>query len=303
MESYYGCTHTPHDHLTLFELARSNHIPRLRARLSDAQKESVRAGNVYMFSMRESRIRRWTDNLSWTPSRTCNEYIFYQQIGNTNDPLLKKIVSAEVCGDRWQMVCYTTVSDEITRRCCEKYEPVRHVPVDECIVIRRTIRENRNTLKDYLIRNCVHYNMRKIYNFVDETNSFDRLPKTCNGKEYSCWHNDADEYFNNENMGNRYLTSENMNVEHAGLPSTAIDTISSMFSNNYTANEYNIADSYGHIIGNATEKDTSETVGGSLAKKKSKHKLLPGKNSLFNDKHKCKCVGDLHYFCRFKDNQ
>ncbi|ELQ73872.1 Gluconate transport-inducing protein [Trachipleistophora hominis] len=173
-ESYFGCMHKLSHYLSLFQLAVNHEVPTLKRRLSDTEKNAVRAGSTYIYSENESGIRRWTDHLSWTPSRASNECVFYQEIANHNQPMLKKVVTATIDKCKWHIVNYSTVSDEITGTCCAKYQAVYDVPITHNIVVKTKVRCSRNTLRKSLSRNYVRNNAKKIYSFVDESNLYGR---------------------------------------------------------------------------------------------------------------------------------
>ncbi|KAJ3097340.1 hypothetical protein HDU96_000418 [Phlyctochytrium bullatum] len=47
-------------------------LPRVKARLSAAERGAIRSGSVFVFDQEESNIKRWTDGMSWSPSRIHN---------------------------------------------------------------------------------------------------------------------------------------------------------------------------------------------------------------------------------------
>lgn len=202
-ESYFGCMHKLSHYLSLFQLAVNREVPTLKKRLNDTEKDMIRAGSTYIYSESESGIRRWTDNLSWTPSRASNECVFYQEIASHTQPMLKKVVTATIDKNKWHIVNYSTVNDEITGTCCAKYQAVHDVPVTHNIVIKAKVRCSRNTLRRSLSRNYVRNRTEKIYSFVDESELFGRRlnMKVLANKNY-LYRRKSEETENDENENN-----------------------------------------------------------------------------------------------------
>lgn len=44
-------------------------LQRVTKRLTVLQREYIRSGHVFVYSDSESGIKRWTDGISWSPSR------------------------------------------------------------------------------------------------------------------------------------------------------------------------------------------------------------------------------------------
>ncbi|KAJ3416146.1 hypothetical protein HDV05_002791 [Chytridiales sp. JEL 0842] len=56
-------------------------IPRIKSRLTNSQRKSIRSGSVFVFNGQESGIKRWTDGLQWSPSRVQSGcFLIYRQI-------------------------------------------------------------------------------------------------------------------------------------------------------------------------------------------------------------------------------
>ena len=62
--------------LRLIQAARQGVIPRITRRLNDAERRTmVHSGAVFVFSVEESGIKRWTDGLLWSPSRIVGNFL------------------------------------------------------------------------------------------------------------------------------------------------------------------------------------------------------------------------------------
>lgn len=110
-ETYYGLISSVDDAMLVVDAARSLHIPRVRSRLSDRERKSIRSGSVFVFLESESRIRRWTDGKTWSPSRIVGEFLVYRETeGNAvlkEDGLVKRTISLSMgSGEAFHVVAY-----------------------------------------------------------------------------------------------------------------------------------------------------------------------------------------------------
>lgn len=62
--------------LRLVHAARQGVIPRIVRRLNDSERrDMIRSGAVFVFSVEESGIKRWTDGRLWSPSRIVGNFL------------------------------------------------------------------------------------------------------------------------------------------------------------------------------------------------------------------------------------
>jgi|SRR5882762_7570540 uncharacterized SAM-binding protein YcdF (DUF218 family) len=62
--------------LRLVQAARQGMIPRIIRRLNDSERrEMITSGAVFVFSVEESGIKRWTDSMVWSPSRIVGNFL------------------------------------------------------------------------------------------------------------------------------------------------------------------------------------------------------------------------------------
>ncbi|KAI1295920.1 Gti1/Pac2 family-domain-containing protein [Xylaria venustula] len=80
METYYGYVRTPADAIKLFEACRIGALPRVQRRLSEKERQSIRAGSVFVWDEREAGMRRWTDGKSWSASRVSGSFLTYREM-------------------------------------------------------------------------------------------------------------------------------------------------------------------------------------------------------------------------------
>ncbi|KAJ7850735.1 Gti1/Pac2 family-domain-containing protein [Mycena leptocephala] len=69
------------DALRIIEAARQGVILRITRRLNDAERRTmIKSGAVFVFSVEESGIKRWTDGLLWSRSRIVGNFLVYREI-------------------------------------------------------------------------------------------------------------------------------------------------------------------------------------------------------------------------------
>ena len=75
-EPFYGVVETTGDALRLIQAARYGIIPRMTRRLNESERRSmITSGAVFVFSEKESGIKRWTEGLSWSASRIVGNFL------------------------------------------------------------------------------------------------------------------------------------------------------------------------------------------------------------------------------------
>ncbi|KAI9454738.1 Gti1/Pac2 family-domain-containing protein [Lactarius psammicola] len=78
VQHFIGYVETTTDALRLIMAARQGIIPRITRRLNDSERRSmIRSGAVFVFCVEESGIRRWTEGLSWSPSRIVGNFLVW----------------------------------------------------------------------------------------------------------------------------------------------------------------------------------------------------------------------------------
>ncbi|KAG5724314.1 hypothetical protein E4T56_gene16065 [Termitomyces sp. T112] len=78
---FTGYVETTLHALRLIHAARQGVIPRITRRLNDAERRTmIKPGAVFVFSVEESGIKRWTDGLLWSPSRIVGNFLVYREI-------------------------------------------------------------------------------------------------------------------------------------------------------------------------------------------------------------------------------
>ncbi|KAK5997400.1 Global transcription regulator sge1 [Cladobotryum mycophilum] len=79
------------DALVLFEaclLGQLNHVPR---RPHDRERQDlIQSGNIFIYEEHASGIKRWTDGVSWSPSRILNNFLVYRELDKPFPPGEKK---------------------------------------------------------------------------------------------------------------------------------------------------------------------------------------------------------------------
>jgi hypothetical protein len=79
--SYYGFIDTTYDALVLFEACLRGQISYIGRRPSDGeQKDLIMSGNIFIYKVLSSSIKRWTDGIKWSPSRRLDNFLIYRQL-------------------------------------------------------------------------------------------------------------------------------------------------------------------------------------------------------------------------------
>ncbi|KAM0361961.1 hypothetical protein ACHAO7_011978 [Fusarium culmorum] len=79
METYYGYVETSRDASILFEACRLGILPRVRQRISEKEKQTIRSGSVFVWDEGEAAIRRWTDGKIRSASRASEEFLTHHE--------------------------------------------------------------------------------------------------------------------------------------------------------------------------------------------------------------------------------
>ena len=78
--TFFGYVETSHDAFLVIEGCRRGRLHAVMRRLSEHERMGIRSGCIYVFSERDSGIRRWTDGMYWSPSRILGNFLVYRQL-------------------------------------------------------------------------------------------------------------------------------------------------------------------------------------------------------------------------------
>ncbi|KAF7979104.1 hypothetical protein HWV62_43632 [Athelia sp. TMB] len=82
---FHGAVDNTVDALRLVFAARLGVIPRVLRRLNAVERRGlVVSGAVFVFTVGESRIQRWTDEKAWSPSRIDGDFLVYMELNEKN---------------------------------------------------------------------------------------------------------------------------------------------------------------------------------------------------------------------------
>lgn len=89
--SYVGFLETTWDALVLVEAALRGHCPHISRRPHDRERaELIRSGHIFIYEESASGIKRWTDGVTWSPSRILNNFLVYREMTHPFPPGEKK---------------------------------------------------------------------------------------------------------------------------------------------------------------------------------------------------------------------
>lgn len=83
--TYTGYIATSKDALIIFQAVLSGVLTPVHRRPSESERsELVKSGNVFVFIEETSRIKRWTDGISWSPSRILGRFLIYRELSKNS---------------------------------------------------------------------------------------------------------------------------------------------------------------------------------------------------------------------------
>lgn len=89
--SYEGIVLGSRDALLLFTAAIQGHIPMISRRPHDKERaQTIASGNVFIYCETGSAIKRWTDGVTWSPSRIMGNFLIYRELNKGFPPGEKK---------------------------------------------------------------------------------------------------------------------------------------------------------------------------------------------------------------------
>lgn len=89
--TYRGYVATTQDALILFEACLTGVLPHVPRRPHDRERNHlVRSGSVFIYEENTSGIKRWTDGVTWSPSRILGNFLVYRELDKPFPPGEKK---------------------------------------------------------------------------------------------------------------------------------------------------------------------------------------------------------------------
>ena len=89
--TFQGHVSTTQDALVLFEACLQGHLSHVPRRPHDRERSSlIRSGSVFIYEENASGIKRWTDGVTWSPSRILGNFLVYRELDKPFPPGEKK---------------------------------------------------------------------------------------------------------------------------------------------------------------------------------------------------------------------
>jgi Gti1/Pac2 family transcription factor len=89
--TFQGHVSTTQDALILFEACLQGHLSHVPRRPHDRERSSlIRSGSVFIYEENASGIKRWTDGVTWSPSRILGNFLVYRELDKPFPPGEKK---------------------------------------------------------------------------------------------------------------------------------------------------------------------------------------------------------------------
>ncbi|KIW21934.1 uncharacterized protein PV07_12656 [Cladophialophora immunda] len=89
--TFKGHVATTQDALILFEACLQGHLSHVPRRPLDRERSDlIRSGHVFIYDENASAIKRWTDGITWSPSRILGNFLIYREVDKPFPPGEKK---------------------------------------------------------------------------------------------------------------------------------------------------------------------------------------------------------------------
>jgi hypothetical protein len=89
--TWRGFIHTTRDGLTILEACLQGALSHIPRRPHDRERQSIiSSGNIFVYEENASGIRRWTDGITWSPSRIMGNFLVYRELRDGHQPGEKK---------------------------------------------------------------------------------------------------------------------------------------------------------------------------------------------------------------------
>lgn len=100
--TFNGHIATTMDAAILFEACLQGRIPHVPRRPHDRERQDlIASGNVFIYEEHASGIKRWTDGVSWSPSRILGNFLIYRELEKPF-PRRKETGSQEEEAEQWR---------------------------------------------------------------------------------------------------------------------------------------------------------------------------------------------------------
>ena len=89
--TFTGHVASTHDALILFEACLTGQLSHVPRRPHDRERNSlIRSGSIFIYEENASGIKRWTDGVTWSPSRILGNFLVYRELDKPFPPGEKK---------------------------------------------------------------------------------------------------------------------------------------------------------------------------------------------------------------------
>lgn len=77
---FNGYLHSYEEALLLIHALRLGFLEPKRERLSLKEREQIKSGDIFIFVERKTLIMRWTDGMTWSPSKILGSFLLYKEV-------------------------------------------------------------------------------------------------------------------------------------------------------------------------------------------------------------------------------
>ena len=120
--TFKGHVATTQDALILFEACLQGHLSHVLRRPRDRERSSlIRSGYVFVYEENASGIKRWTDGVTWSPSRILGNFLVYRELDKKFSP-----------GDKRRAIKKNTYRPNQPREPCPSPRALENDQRDDC---------------------------------------------------------------------------------------------------------------------------------------------------------------------------
>lgn len=92
--TWIGCLWTAHDALIILEACFIEKLSYVSRRVQTSERSNlIVSQNVFVYEENASSIKRWTDGLTWSPSRTVGDFLIYRELRSPFQAGGKRVVN------------------------------------------------------------------------------------------------------------------------------------------------------------------------------------------------------------------
>ncbi|KAH9386391.1 Gti1/Pac2 family transcription factor [Nematocida major] len=90
-ECIFGVVNNEEECAKIIDMCRLGALSRVKSRLSDAERDLIRPGSIFVYEEAESRIFRWTDGKLWSSSKIYGRCLVYYELETSCEQKIERL--------------------------------------------------------------------------------------------------------------------------------------------------------------------------------------------------------------------